>query len=260
MPPSIQQLRRNQQRRQRDQRHRQPAQSAQPDRRHRGHEAEQGDHERGGGAGRVVERKPVEDRGDRVGLDLRARHRAAPRRRRVDVRERRGGGADDDDPAAEQLRSRAPAKHAPERHGRHRPGWAGVVDPGAAAAKLVAIDLRARGAGRDDRERGQPVDGERLTPDRAARVDAVVRAARDRVRRAQVGVPAEHVGAAVRSGLGRAEHDVSRPCDRVVEGDVLARPGRLGELDVVDDHAAPRRPAGGPRCVRAASAGRATAA
>ena len=57
----------------------------------------------------------------------------------------------------------------------------------------------------------------------------------------QVGVAAEDVGVAAPVALAGGEHGAAGVADRLVEGQVLARGGGLGELDVVDDLARPGR-------------------
>ena len=193
---------------------RQPAQSAQPQRR-------RGRDERRAARSGAVDGQRAEAQREAVAGSWRSRSPGSPgptsRRRRWSRSRGRPGATG---PRRRPRRScRGTRGRNLARAARGEKGTVGTVPGGPGKSiqapstrELRAIDLLTHRA-RPRRPGAWPTrDGERQTPDHAARVDAVVRALppRPRGRRAQVGIPAEHVGAAVRSGLGRAEHDSVR--------------------------------------------------
>ena len=123
------------------------------------------------------------------------------------------------------------------------PRRAAEVDPGAAVAfHRGRVDRFARrGFGGDDGEAGEPVELVVHLADGAAGVGLDHGVAGAGADFAHHRFAAEDPAFAVRVDFGGGEHDAARPRDRFDQGVVLARLGRLGELDVDGDRLGARR-------------------
>ena len=192
-------------------------------------------------AGRVAQREAVHRRPDRVGLDLGPGHRGVRGGRRgVDVLEARRGRADHHDPAAE----RAPGRRGLRMRSEKETVVMCRAGRGSRSGRRRRRSARGRAGGptpsRRPRRRivSRPPTAcgtRRITPPGdvgrfAGAAPRRWRAAGSRRRRAR------SCGRRRRSRVVASTTSPARG-DGVVEREVLARHGRLGELDVVDDRA-----------------------